>query len=68
MRVQEILTVEYHKRYVVVDEQGHLVVPVARYLKFLERIGRARDTLRAYAHGLKLFLNTSLSTGLITNT
>jgi integrase/recombinase XerD len=55
MRVQEILTVEHHKRYVVVDEQGHLVIPVARYLKFLERIGRARNTLRAYAHGLKLF-------------
>lgn len=55
MRVQEILTADHQKRYVVVDEHGNLVVPAIRYLKYLDSIGRARNTLRSYAHGLKLF-------------
>src|SRR6266851_422933 len=55
MRVQEILTADHQKRYVVVDERGNLIVPVVRYLKYLDSIGRARNTLRSYAHGLKLF-------------
>jgi integrase/recombinase XerD len=55
MRVQEIWTVDHQKRYVVVDERGDLVVPVVRYLKYLHAIGRARNTLRAYAQGLSLY-------------
>ncbi len=55
MRVQEIQTVDYQQRYVVVDEQGNLVVPVVRYLKYLNAIGRARNTLRAYAQSLSLY-------------
>ncbi len=46
MRVQEIRTSDYQKRYVVVDGNGNLVVPVVRYLKYLNAIGRARNTLR----------------------
>jgi integrase/recombinase XerD len=55
MRVQEIRTSDYQKRYVVVDGNGNLVVPVVRYLKYLDAIGRARNTLRAYAHSLSLY-------------
>src|SRR6266567_6057186 len=55
MRVQEIRTADHQKRYVVVDECGNLVVPVARYLKYLDAIGRARNTLRSYAHSLSLY-------------
>lgn len=55
MRVQEIVTQTYQKRYVVVDENGNLVVPVIRYLKYLNAIGRARNTLRAYAYSLSLY-------------
>src|SRR6266581_4562071 len=56
MRVQEIVTQQYHhKRSVVVDERGDLVIPVVRYLKYLDAIGRARHTLRSYAHGLSLY-------------
>lgn len=54
MRVQEILTATNRKRYLLVDEHGELVVPVIRYLKYLDSIGRARNTLRSYAYGLKL--------------
>src|ERR1700738_512184 len=56
MRVQEIVTPQYHhKRYVVIDESGNLVIPVVRYLKYLDTIGRARNTLRSYAQSLSLY-------------
>ncbi len=55
MRVQEISTNTCQKRYVVIDDSGDLVIPIVRYLKYLDAIGRARNTLRAYAHNLKLF-------------
>jgi site-specific recombinase XerD len=55
MPVQEILTSHCQKRYVVVDESGDLIIPVVRYLKYLDAIGRARNTLRTYAQGLSLY-------------
>src|SRR6266566_2474701 len=56
MRVQEIVTPQHHqKRYIVVDDSGDLIVPVVRYLKYLDAIGRARNTLRAYAQSLSLY-------------
>ncbi len=55
MRVQDILTADHEIRYVIVDESGNLIIPVVRYLKYLHAIGRARNTLRAYAHSLSLY-------------
>jgi integrase/recombinase XerD len=55
MHVQEILTADHEIRYVIVDESGNLIIPVVRYLKYLHAIGRARNTLRAYAHSLSLY-------------
>jgi len=55
VQIQEIVTPHHQKRYVVVDESGDLVIPIARYLKYLDAIGRARNTLRAYAQGLSLY-------------
>jgi integrase/recombinase XerD len=54
MRVQAIRTPDHQKRFVVVDASGNLVVPVARFLKYLHAIGRAHNTLRAYAYSLSL--------------
>ena len=56
MRVQEIVTPHnHHKRYVVIDENGNLIIPVVRYLKYLDAIGQARNTLRSYAQSLSLY-------------
>ncbi len=55
MHVQEILTPDERKRYLVLDDQGDIVLPIARYLKYLDNIGRARNTLRSYAHSLRLY-------------
>jgi hypothetical protein len=55
MRVVEIETQDQKIRYIVVDEEGRLVIPVVHYLKYLDRIGSARNTLRSYAAALRLY-------------
>src|SRR5712692_646890 len=55
MRVVEIETQDHQKRYVVIDNEGVLVEPIVRYLKYLDRIGIARNTLRSYATVLKQY-------------
>jgi site-specific recombinase XerD len=55
VRVVEILTQEQQQRDVVIDDEGILVEPIARYLKYLDRIGSARHTLRSYATMLRLY-------------
>jgi integrase/recombinase XerD len=55
MRVVEVETQDHQKRYVVIDDVGRLVEPIARYLKYLDRINSARQTMRSYAHTLKLY-------------
>jgi integrase/recombinase XerD len=53
MRVVEIEIQDGQRRYVVIDEEGELVEPIVRYLKYLDCIGSARQTLRSYAYSLK---------------
>jgi integrase/recombinase XerD len=55
MRLAEIRTPDDRTRYVVLDDAGEVVEPVARYLKHLDNRGCARNTLRSYGYGLKLF-------------
>jgi len=43
----------YH--YVVVDEDGRLVVPVAKFLRYLYQIGRSPNTLKSYSYHLKSY-------------
>jgi integrase/recombinase XerD len=40
---------------VVIDDEGNLVEPIVRYLKYLDRVGAARHTLRSYATALRLY-------------
>lgn len=55
MRVIEIETQAQEIRYVVIDHTGAMVEPIVRYLKYLDRIGIARNTLRSYATSLRLY-------------
>lgn len=55
MRVVEIETQDRQRCYVVIDDEGMLVEPIVRYLKYLDRIGAARNTLRSYANVLKQY-------------
>jgi integrase/recombinase XerD len=45
MQVVEVETQEHQKRYVVIDDAGVLVEPIMRFLKYLDRIGVARNTV-----------------------
>lgn len=55
MRVVEIEIQDQQKRYVVIDDTGSLIEPIARYLKYLDRINAARQTLRSYAFALRMY-------------
>ena len=55
MRVVEIENNDQQKRYVAIDNEGMLVEPIVRYLKYLDRIAAARLTLRSYAFALRLY-------------
>jgi site-specific recombinase XerD len=55
MRVVEIEIQDGQRRYVVIDEDGKLIEPIVRYLKYLDCIGSARQTLRSYAYSLKQY-------------
>ena len=55
MRVVEVETQNVQRRYVVIDAEGNLVEPIVQYLKYLDRIGSARQTLRSYASNLRLY-------------
>ncbi|SRR5712692_570394 len=64
MRVVEIETTQNQQRYVLLDEEGQLVIPAVRYLKHLDQRGYARNTLRSYAHMLKLYFEYVQQRGL----
>jgi len=55
MRVQAILTEKGNKRYILLDADGSIIIPVAKYLKYKDNVGAARNTLRTYCYHLKLF-------------
>jgi len=55
MQVVEIETQDQQRRYIVMEDEGMLVEPIVRYLKYLDRIGAARNTIRAYATALRLY-------------
>src|SRR5690625_2163238 len=55
MKVQEI-RIDNKKRYVLIDEENNRpILPVVKYLKYLDNIGRAENTLRAYCRHLKFY-------------
>ena len=47
MRLTEVFTSDHRIRYVVLDDQGELVIPLAKYLKHLDQRGYALNTLRS---------------------
>src|ERR1700687_3234143 len=64
MTVAEVVTVNGRSRYVVVDNHGDLVEPIARYLKYLDLCAKARNTLRTYAGSLAFYFTFLRQKGL----
>lgn len=55
MRVQEVLLDNNNRRYILVDEEGFPVIPVVKYLKYLDTTGKSRNTLKTYCYALKQY-------------
>ena len=54
MKVQEIL-IGGKTRYMLIDENSQPIVPVIKYLKYLDNVGKAENTLKSYCHQLKFY-------------
>jgi integrase/recombinase XerD len=55
VRVQEVILNEYKKRYMLLDKDGIPVVPVMKYLKYLDNTGKSSNTLKTYCYALKQY-------------
>ncbi|PMC34131.1 hypothetical protein CJ195_24545 [Bacillus sp. UMB0899] len=54
MKVQEVL-IDDKKRYILIDEYNKPVVPVVKYLKYIDNIGKVENILKSYCHQLKFY-------------
>src|SRR5258708_27423464 len=64
MQVGEVEREGDQRRYVGIDDEGVLVKPIVQYLKYLEHVGAARNTLRSYATALRLYWQYLMQQGL----
>lgn len=55
MRVQEVLIENNNKRYILLDQEGYPVIPVAKYMKYLDKTGKSPNTQKTYCYSLKHF-------------
>lgn len=55
MKVQEIKLDNNQKRYLLVDDNGLPIMPVARYLKYIDNSEKSFNTQKTYCYSLKLY-------------
>jgi integrase/recombinase XerD len=55
VRVQEVIFNDNKKRYLLLDEVGVPVVPVMKYLKYLDQTGKSNNTMKTYCYALKQY-------------
>ena len=55
MKVQEVKLENNQKRYLLVDNNGLPIIPVARYLKYIDNSEKSFNTQKTYAYSLKLY-------------
>lgn len=55
MRVQEVILKDNNKRYMLIDGNGLPVIPVLKYLKYLDNTGKSRNTQKTYCYALKQY-------------
>lgn len=53
--VQEIKLNDTQKRYLLIDEKGFPIIPVAKYLKYIDNCGRSHNTQKTYCYALKAY-------------
>ncbi|WJE52989.1 site-specific integrase [Bacillus cereus] len=57
MKVQEVLLDGNRKRYLLLDEDGIPVVPIMKYLKYLDATEKSSNTLKTYRYALKQYFD-----------
>ncbi|PGE70577.1 tyrosine-type recombinase/integrase [Bacillus toyonensis] len=62
MRVQEVI-LESGKRYMLVNANGTPIIPVAKYLKYLDVTGKSSNTQKTYCYALKQYFLYLQETG-----
>lgn len=55
MKVQEVKLENDKRRYLLVDDNGLPVIPVARYLKYIDNSEKSFNTQKTYCYSLKLY-------------
>jgi integrase len=55
MHLQEILLENERRRYLLIDDSGTPIYPVAKYLKYLDNTGKSINTIKTYCYALKAF-------------
>lgn len=55
IRVQEVILEGNAKRYMLVDHNGFPVIPVMKYLKYIDNTGKSSNTQKTYCYSLKHF-------------
>lgn len=55
MKVQEVILDSNKKRYLLIDEKGFPVIPVAKYLKYIDNSEKSYNTQKTYCYSLKLY-------------
>ncbi|MGL6107196.1 tyrosine-type recombinase/integrase [Romboutsia sp.] len=55
MKVQEVKLDNNQRRYLLIEDKGLPLIPVARYLKYLDNSEKSFNTQKTYAYSLKLY-------------
>lgn len=55
MRVEPVVKRDGKERYVLIADDGKIIEPAVKFLKYRDNAGAARNTLRAYCYHLKLY-------------
>lgn len=55
MKVQEVKLENNQRRYLLVDDKGLPIIPVARYLKYIDNSEKSFNTQKTYCYSLKLY-------------
>ncbi|NMM63340.1 transposase [Clostridium sp. P21] len=55
MRVQEVKLENNQRRYLLVNDNGLPIIPVAKYLKYIDNGEKSFNTQKTYCYSLKLY-------------
>lgn len=55
MKVQEVKLDNNQRRYLLLDDNGLPIIPVAKYLKYIDNSEKSFNTQKTYAYSLKLY-------------